>query len=195
MAQIGSEQVSGLKLEKPAATPPETIRKLELLANVKFGEARKVGKKVYDDGKFCESLRQQVQGGRNLSERQLAALDSVLTKYSDQIADFETIKEGLNMAAKPAPADSGQTGALLELLKTVQTWNPPVMRGKREFNDQSFYESLSTQFAGKGALSEKQVAALKKMMARYAAQIPGYDTIREQYGLPEPKVKKAVVSE
>ncbi len=195
IGQIGSEQVSGLKLEKPAATPPETIRKLELLANIKFGEARKVGKKVYDDGKFCESLRQQVQGGRNLSERQLAALDSVLTKYSDQIVDFETIKEGLNMAAKPATADSGQTGELLDLLKTVQTWNPPVMRGKREFNDQSFYESLSTQFAGKGALSEKQVAALKKMMARYATQIPSYDSVRDQYGLPEPKVKKTAVSE
>ena len=195
ISQIGGDQISALKLEKPEAASAETVRKLELLAGIKFGEARKVGKKVYDDGKFCESLRQQVQGGRNLSERQLAALDSVLTKYSDQIPDFETIKAGLNMAAKPETADSGQTGELLNLLKPVQTWNPPVMRGKREFNDQSFYESLSTQFAGKGALSEKQVAALKKMMARYAAQIPDYDAIREQYGLPEPKVKKAAASE
>jgi len=190
IGQIGSEQVNGLKLEKPEAASAATVRKLELLESIQFGEARKVGKKTYDDKKFCESLRQQVQGGRNLSERQLAALDSVLTKYSDQIADFDTIKDSLSMAAKPATADAGQTGALLDLLKTVQTWNPPVMRGKREFNDQSFYESLSTQFAGKGALSEKQVAALKKMMARYAAQIPDYDAIREQYGLPEPKVKK-----
>ncbi len=195
MSQIGDEQVGALSLQKPEAASAETVRKLELLAGVKFAESRKVGKKVYDDGKFCESLRQQVQGGRNLSERQLAALDSVLTKYSDQIPDFNAIKESLNMAAKPETADAGQTGTLLELLKTVQTWNPPVMRGKREFNDQSFYESLSTQFAGKGALSEKQVAALKKMMARYAAQIPDYDTLREQYGLPEPKVKKAAASE
>jgi len=195
IGQIGSEQVNGLKLEKPEAASAATVRKLELLESIQFGEARKVGKKTYDDKKFCESLRQQVQGGRNLSERQLAALDSVLTKYSDQIADFDTIKDSLSMAAKPATADAGQTGALLDLLKTVQTWNPPVMRGKREFNDQSFYESLSTQFAGKGALSEKQVAALKKMMARYAAQIPDYDAIREQYGLPEPKVKKAAASE
>jgi hypothetical protein len=94
------------------------------------------------------------------------------------------------MAAKPATADSGQTGALLDLLKNVQTWNPPVMRGKREFNDKNFYESLFGQFGTKGALSEKQVAALKKIVARYAAQIPDFDAIREQYGLPEPKVKK-----
>ena len=75
-------------------------------------------------------------------------------------------------------------------MKTVATWNPPVKRGKREFNDREFFESLSSQFAGKGALSEKQVAALKKMLARYADQIPGYGQAREQYGLPEPKVKK-----
>jgi DNA topoisomerase-1 len=193
--QIGSEQISALKLEKPEAASGSTIRKLELLEKIEFGAARKIGKKTYDDGKFVTSLRQQVQGGRNLSERQLAALDSVLTKYSDQIADFETIRGSLEMAAKPATADAGQTGALLDLLKNVQTWNPPVMRGKREFNDKSFYESLFGQFGTKGALSEKQVAALKKIIARYAAQIPDFDAIREQYGLPEPKAKKAAVSE
>jgi len=190
ISQIDSGQVKHLKLEKPKETPPETIRKLELLTSIKFSEARKIGKKTYDDGKFCESLRQQVEGGRNLTDRQVAALDSVLGKYSEQIPDFELIKESLNMAAKPQAADSGQTGELLELMKNVKTWNAPVMRGKREFNDQNFYESLSSQFDGKGALSEKQVAALKKMMARYADQIPEYGNVRDQYGLAEPKVKK-----
>jgi DNA topoisomerase-1 len=188
--QIGAEQVSGLKLEKPEAPRTETHQKLELLSHVEFAPARKIGKRTYDDKKFCESLRQQVQNGRRLSDRQSAALDAVLTKYSDQIENFDTIKEGLNMAAKPETADSGVTGALLDLLKNVQTWNPPVLRGKREFNDQSFYESLSGQFGTKGALSDKQVAALKKIVSRYAAQIPDFDAIREQYGLPEPKVKK-----
>jgi len=194
ISQIDSGQVKHLKLEKPKETPPETIRKLELLTSIKFSEARKIGKKTYDDGKFCESLRQQVEGGRNLTDRQVAALDSVLVKYSEQIPDFESIKESLNMAAKPQAADSGQTGELLELMKNVKTWNAPVMRGKREFNDQNFYESLSSQFDGKGALSEKQVAALKKMMARYADQIPEYGNVRDQYGLAEPKVKNKSIT-
>ena len=188
--QIGAEQVGRLNLEKPEAPRSETHRKLELLTHVEFAPARKIGKRTYDDKKFCESLRQQVQNGRRLSERQVAALDSVVTKYSEQIQDFDQIKESLQMAAKPDPADAGQTGELLDLLKNVQTWNPPVLRGKREFNDQSFYESLSGQFGTKGALSDKQVAALKKIVARYAAQIPDFETVREQYGLPEPKVKK-----
>lgn len=190
MDQIGAEQVAGLHLEKPEAPRTETYQKLELLSRIKFGEVRKVGKRTYDDKKFCESLRQQVQNGKRLSERQVAALDSVLTKYADQIDGFEVLRGDLKMADKPASADAGQTGELLELLKHVRTWNAPVLRGKREFNDQSFYESLAGQFGSKGALSDKQVAALKKIVVRYAAQIPAFDTIREQYGLPEPKAKK-----
>ncbi len=188
--QIGDEQVTGLKLEKPEAPRTESHRKLELLEHVEFAPSRKIGKRTYDDKKFCDSLRQQVQNGRRLSDRQSAALDAVLTKYSEQIEDFDTIKESLNMVAKPETTDSGQTGELLGLLKNVQTWNPPVKRGNREFNDQSFYESLSGQFDSKGTLSDKQVAALKKIVARYAVQIPDYDNLHDQYGLPEPKAKK-----
>jgi DNA topoisomerase-1 len=188
--QIDGAIAVSLKLVKPEATPPETIRKFELLAAVEFGEARKIGKKVYDDRKFYESLRTQVENGRTLSERQRIALDSIVVKYSEQIPGFEALKASLKLEQKPRSADSGQAGGLLDLMKTVTTWNPPVKRGKREFNDREFHESLSSQFAGKGALSEKQVAALKKMLARYADQITEYGQARGQYGLLEPKVKK-----
>jgi DNA topoisomerase-1 len=189
-SQLPPEQVARLAIEKPEQPRTETHHKLELLSQVEFDPARKVGSRTYDDKKFCDSLRQQVQNGRRLSDRQVAALDSVLLKYSDRIEGFEAVKQDLNLAAKPDPADSGQIGELLGLLKTIQTWNPPVKRGNREFDDRSFYESLSGQFGSKGSLSDKQVAALKKIVARYAAQIPDYETVREQYGLPEPKVKK-----
>lgn len=188
--QIDAGLAQSLKLKKPEATAPETLRKFELLSAVKFVEARKIGKKVYDDGKFVESLRRQLEEGRTLSERQLAALDSILTKYAEQIPGFDELKDSLMIASKPEAADSGQAGSLLDLMKTVETWNPPVKRGKREFNDQEFYESLSSQFAGKGTLSEKQIAALKKMLARYAGQIADYAEASKLYGLPEPKAKK-----
>jgi DNA topoisomerase I len=187
--QIDEAVAHSLKLEKPKDTPLEIKRALDSLSAVQFAEARKVGKKTYDDGKFCASLREQAEGGKALSERQLAALGLILTKYAEQIPDFEALRSGLKLADRPAAADSGQCAALLELMKAVQSWNPPVKRGKREFNDRDFYESLSGQFAGKGALSDKQLAALKKMLARYAAQIPGYEEARERYGLPAPKTK------
>jgi DNA topoisomerase I len=113
-----------------------------------------------------------VENGRTLSERQRAALDSIVVKYSDQIPGFEALKASLKLDKPERRPIRARARALLDLMKTVKAWNPPVKRGKREFNDKEFFESLSSQFAGKGALSEKQVAALKKMLARYADQIP-----------------------
>ncbi len=188
--QISQETVTELKLEKPEAPRTETGKKIALLEVLDFDEPRKVGKRTYDDGKFIESLKQQVQGGKRLSDRQVGALDTLLVKYSKQIPDFDQVKEDLGLKVKDNSEAAGEISKLIELCKTVETWNPPVKRGKREFNDADFYESLSTQFDGKGTLSERQVAALKKMIGRYAAQIPTYEAIREDLGLPEPKTKK-----
>jgi hypothetical protein len=111
-------------------------------------------------------------------------------KYADQIPDFEEISKTLNLK-KPETADSGEVGELLGLLKHVTEWNPPVKRGNREFNDQKFYDSLTGQFETKGGLSDKQVGALKKIIIRYADQIPDFDAAREKHELPEPRKKKA----
>lgn len=187
--QLDAEEVKKLGLEKPEEPRTETHRKLELLRGVEFDAPRKVGRRTYDDAKFCASLRQQVQNGRRLSERQVDALDALLLKYAEQIEDFERVKKNFNLT-RPEVSDTGVAGSLLGLLKNIKTWNPPVKRGNREFNDRTFYESLAGQFESKGSLSEKQIAALKKIVARYADQIPDYDLIREQYGLPEPRTKK-----
>ena len=190
IAQISPDTAAALKLEKPEAPRTETGRKIELLEGLDFEEPRKVGKRTYDDGKFIASLKQQVQGGKRLSDRQVGALDTLLVKYAKQIPDFEQVKKDLGLTVKDPSENAGEITALLELCKTIETWNPPVKRGKREFNDSEFCESLAGQFGSKGSLSDRQVAALKKMIGRYATQIPSYEEVREQYGLPEPKVKK-----
>jgi DNA topoisomerase-1 len=190
MDQLPQETVTDLKLEKPEAPRVETGKKIALLEVLDFDEARKVGKRTYDDGKFIESLKQQVEGGKRLSDRQVGALDTLLIKYSKQIDNFDQVKDELGLEVKDNSEAAGEITKLLELCKTIATWNPPVKRGRREFNDSDFYESLSTQFAGKGTLSARQVAALKKMMGRYPVQIPTYAAVREELGLPEPKVKK-----
>jgi DNA topoisomerase-1 len=189
MEQIPEATVTELKLEKPEAPRTETGRKIALLEGLDFEEPRKVGKRTYDDGKFIESLKQQVQSGKRLSDRQLGALDTLLVKYAKQIENFEQVKKDLGLKVKDNSEAAGEITRLLELCKTIETWNPPVKRGKREFNDSDFYESLSTQFGGKGTLSDRQVAALKKMIGRYTGQIPTYESVREELGLPEPKVK------
>ena len=189
--QISPETINELKLTKPEAPRTETGKKIALLEGLDFDEPRKVGKRTYDDGKFIESLKQQVQSGKRLSDRQVGALDMLLVKYAKQIDNFDQVKVDLGLQVKDNSEAAGEISKLLELCKTIETWNPPVKRGKREFNDADFYESLSTQFDGKGTLSDRQVAALKKMMGRYPDQIPSYEAVREELGLPEPKVKKA----
>ncbi len=188
--QMSAETVTTLKLEKPEAPRTETGKKIELLETLDFDEPRKVGKRTYDDGKFVQSLKEQVQSGKRLSDRQVGALDTLLVKYSSQIDNFEQVQKDLGLEAKAPAENAEEIAKLIELCKTIETWNPPVKRGKREFNDADFYESLSTQFKGKGSLSDRQVAALKKMIGRYTDQIPDYEAVREELGLPEPKVKK-----
>lgn len=171
-----------------AKRPPEpprqdVLKKLELLKTVQFKEPRTVGKKVYDDSVFANSLRTQFESGRSLSPNQVHYLDRMVMKYSDQIPDFESMKDELGLH-EAAAAEDKESGPLLELLKEVKTWKPPTKRGRREWDDQKFYESLSRQYGQRKSLSPKQVASLKKMLRRYAEQIPNYEQVAAQYGIP-----------
>lgn len=189
--QIPAAIAAELKLVEPEAVRGDTPRKLQLLEKIKFEEPRSAGKRTYDDGKFVKSLAEQVAMGKRLSERQLAYLDTLLTKYSEQIGNFDAIRAELKLNEKQEVEADPSTAPILAIMENVSEWDAPVLRGKREFNDKSFYESLAAQYKGKGALSERQVAALKKMVARYAAQIPNYAELQDQYGLPAPRKPKA----
>ena len=168
-----------------------SVEKLHAFAGVThWAEARQVGKKTYDDRKFIESLREQVDAGRRLSPPQAGVLDRILLKYTAQIPDFEARSAAWGMVVEPQAPDH-ESGPLLELMRTVTTFDPPVKRGKREWSDEEFFKSLSSQFERKKSLSPKQRGALKKMAARYAGQIPSYLEQQEALGLPPPRKPKA----
>lgn len=155
------------KVSAPEAAPRQsTLGKLERLNSVNFDEPRTVGKRTYDDREFCESLRSQVVEGRRLTLNQIKYLDRLVQKYAEQIPNFEKVREEWGLGAM-ATVDAGEIQPLLDQLAKVQEWKAPVKRGKREWSDQAFYESLKKQFEAKGTLSPKQVAALKKMATRY----------------------------
>jgi predicted RNA-binding Zn-ribbon protein involved in translation (DUF1610 family) len=87
---------------------------------------------------------------------------------------------------------------MLTMLETVKQWAEPVKRGKRSFDDREFVESLAKQFKTKNSLSPRQIAALRKLLPKYAAQIPDYAKRSEQLGLQaktEPKKTDAVCPE
>jgi hypothetical protein len=68
-------------------------------------------------------------------------------------------------------------------MRAVKAWKPATVRGKRSWDDQVFFKSLDDQFGRKKSLSPKQVGALKKMLRRYADQVPGYDAKLEELNL------------
>jgi DNA topoisomerase-1 len=178
--QIPEALATELELVEPESVRSDTPEKLELLANVEFEEPRKAGKRTYDDKKFCQSLSDQIAMGKRLSDRQLEFLNSLLTKYSEQIPDFETVKARFKLDEKKDVVADPSIAPVLEMMANVSEWAEPTKRGKREFNDKTFYESLASQFKSKGALSDRQVAALKKMAARYAGQIPNYAEAKKE---------------
>jgi predicted DNA binding protein len=190
ISQIPEGIASELGLVEPEAVRGDTPRKIAILLNVKFEEARKVGKRTYDDKKFVTSLGDQITMGKRLSDRQVAYLDTLLTKYSDQLVNFEALKTEFKLDEKPEVEADPTTAPVIALMENISEWAEPTMRGKREFNDKTFFDSISSQFKGKGALSDRQLAALKKMAARYAEQIPNYTELMDQYGLPAPRKPK-----
>lgn len=190
--QIPDSYIKDLELKEPEAVREDTSYKLSLLKDIVFEEPTKVGKRVYDDSKFVKSLGEQVTMEKRLSDRQIAYLDSLLGKYADQIDNFEEIKANLKLGEKIKVDADPTTAPILEMLDKITNWAEPTKRGKREYNDKSFYESLASQFKSKGALSERQLAALKKMAARYAEQLPNYLDLQDELGLPAPrKVKES----
>ena len=49
-------------------------------------------------------------------------------------------------------------------------WAEPVKKGRFTFDDKVFYESVSRQFNSGKVLSPKQLAALEKLVEKYAVK-------------------------
>ena len=193
--QISNDISERLNLIKPEAVRDTTAHKISLLLGVKFDPPNKVGKRVYDDKKFVNSLNDQIALGKRLSDKQVSFLNKLLGKYANQIPDFEEIKKDLNIDLPEETDVDPCIEPILEMMSNINEWAEPVKKGKREFNDKSFYDSLASQFKSNKSLSERQVSALKKMAARYATQILDYEDNKDRLGLLEPrkpKEKKAI---
>lgn len=167
-----------------ASEPPDEImrEKIRALEHVPFEPPREVRKRVYDDRVFYNSLREQVESGRRLSDNQMRHLDRLLQKYAGHISNFEACAARWGLAQQ-TPSDP-HAGPLVDMARAITQWKAPVQRGKRVWDDKEFVESLIRQYEGKRTLSPRQVAALKKLLRRYADAIPDYDARAEAAGLP-----------
>ena len=171
--------IAAAAAERERVMESEDIVKLkqafDILGNAPWDAPAKRGARTYDDAKFFKSLKKQLDDGRPLSEKQVAALGRLAAKYADRIDGGGKLAELLGMPAneRTAPTEedaktAAEIKAALDILSKVAEWAEPVKKGRRVYDDKEFFNSLASQYASRKSLSPKQVAALKRLSAKYA---------------------------
>ena len=69
------------------------------------------------------------------------------------------------------------------MLDEVKEWREPQKVGKRTYDDKAFVDSLAEQFARRKMLSERQAAALRRMVSVYRAEIPDVEEKAKALGI------------
>ena len=178
---------------------------LACFENLTFDPARKIGGKSYDDKRFYTSLKKKFDADHTVSERQFQALLAMAGRYRDRIDPARLAalppeyREQLERVAVPA-ADAASANAPDPNLQGVfaalskVTFEPPDPKRKRTFDDKKFFTSLRQQYNGGKALSEKQLAVLKRMAGKYYASLGSDPAVLEFLGgrVPESAAKTPV---
>ena len=160
-------------------------KRVGLLDGVKFDEPIKKGKRVYDDGKFYTSLKQQVNNGKSLSDKQLKVLMTFLEKYKLQIDSYDEKVELLELDIKVNIDEERYANLkkLMSLFDEIKVWKEPVKKGKKVFDDCTFIESLRQQLKARYNLSDKQVMLAKKTLKKYIDVVPHQNKIISSLGI------------
>lgn len=149
------------------------------------------------DAAFFRSLSAQVASGKSLSPKQMFYLGRmfVAAGHEGLVPGFsrELCSElGVEWTEKPAQVDPERAGELIAALSSVETWDARSGGGKgRRFDDREFFASVSSQFGVKRRISEKQLAALERMLLRYKDQILGAGELIARYGIAEKPRRRA----
>ena len=157
------------------------------------------GSRTYDDRKFFESLRTQLEARKRVfSDRQWVALLGLAVRYADQIPGLleraeelgvlPKLKELLEEAESQSEEDTTPDPVDQELLACLANveWAPPAKRGRRTFNDRKFYRSLARQVQQGSRLTNPQRASLKRLISKYHTQIEDFDQLSHKHGIEIP---------
>lgn len=157
---------------EPAPDPGKFAAVFDLLAQVSaWKEPKKVGKRVYDDKAFVESVRKQYDEGKPMSARQLEYLVRMALLYAAQIEDCEAKLKELGLAGNSATR--------------VETADPELVKWCFDLADQiggmmknPFIKSLRDQVDRGRGLSPKQFAILAKSVGENAGALADCEAVR-----------------
>jgi DNA topoisomerase-1 len=176
------EWLSHVKM--PVADEKAVADTLSVLENVsEWMPAASQGKRVYDDRKFVESIKTQLDEGKKpVSKKQFETLLKIGWKYRDEvprlieIAEREGYKDFLEASGSDKP-DAG-TVRKLEIL------------GGLEMDDKTaeFINSLKQRVDSGRALSDGQKTALNKTLVGHSDQIQGFEQLKQELGIKDTDV-------
>ena len=173
--------------KKTVTANPALLRLFEQMQAIEWEEPTKRGKRSYDDGKFFRSLYKQVKEDGSLSEAQTTVLARLTAKYAKQIPEYAELCAELGWEQpETRPVDTQQANKierLLALSEQINAWREPSGKGKRTFDDREFVASLRNQYRLKGGLTERQIAALAKVLSNYAEQINDFAKEAQELGI------------
>ncbi|MBQ7251084.1 MAG: hypothetical protein IJS32_00595, partial [Kiritimatiellae bacterium] len=89
-------------------------------------------------------------------------------------------------AEAAAPQDAEEVSRILGLCESLD-WKPPRTVKGKTYDDQEFYRSLKEQFDRSHRLTDRQLRALKRVIAAYANQFPDYTRLIAELGLEAPR--------
>ena len=157
-----------------------------------FDTAQRIGGMLKNP--FHKSLKDQFERGRGLTPKQFAILARAVGENAGMLPDCAAIRERLLEfvpAGFGAPrAEDPTIPALLELVGKVTEWRPASKKGRKVYDDQAFVKSLSEQYERRRTLSPRQLVALKRVVASYGDQIPGFAEAAAKLGIKEPSPGK-----
>ncbi len=173
------EWLSHVKM--PVADEGAVKELLNLLDGVKeWVPPSKSGKRVYDDRKFVESIRTQLEKAEKpISKRQFETLMKIAWKYREQvpgivkIADRQGIREKLEATAESKP--DPLTIRKLELLQKV----------RMDEKTREFIGSLKERVDSGRGLSNAQKGALDKTVIGHSDQIDNFEQVKVDFGISE----------
>jgi hypothetical protein len=136
--------------------------------------AKKIGKRVYDDKAFVESVKEQAAGTKPLSARQLEFLVRMVLMYSDQIPDAEAKLKESGLGAGAAVVKRADAELVKYCFQTVDRiggmMKNPFIKSLREQVDR-----------GKG-LSQKQFQILARAVGENAGALEDSAEVRAKLG-------------
>ena len=158
------------------AEPPPDRAKFDfvfgLLDCVKdWKPAKKVGKRVYDDRAFVESVKEQAaEGSRSLSARQLEFLIKMAVQYADQIPDCEVRLREAGLGAGASFAQKADPELVKFCFETMDRIGGLMQN--------PFHKSIREQFENGRSLSMKQFSILAKAVGENAVGLDDCEAVQ-----------------